>query len=319
MRFGQALLRIVYQHTKIKWFKLAPLFLELKTMFFRWRITFSDGFSFAFLITAVTSVFFFELLIVLPKIEERFFMKLFHAVNGFFIVLSILSNLFMVMWVNTSTKKVILPSVLKPLWHFCAACEANAPPRTFHCDKCNSCIFKRDHHCAFAGCCVGLKNMRYFIVFLFYLTIGCLYASIYNMYFIWEALGGFSLFSVAAHIVPFVFWLFGYLNFLVFIYTMHSVLALVGFLFVGNLLVFHVQNMLRNQTTFEKNHNIKEYDLGWRKNLVACLGTNYFKIFIYPFSESPIPSDGLSFPTNKIQYTVPQHVLTENNLRQRHF
>lgn len=268
--------------------------------------------------TAVISVFIFEVHVVLPKVEKRLYMQLFHILNGSFIFTNILCNLWMVMMVDTSTKKVILPSLLRPKWHFCAACEANAPPRTFHCDKCNCCIFKRDHHCAFAGCCVGLKNFRYFLVFLIYLSIGCLYASIYNMYFIWDVLGGFSLFSVAAHILPFVFWLFGYLNFVVFIYTMLSMLALIGFLFVGNLLIFHAQNMLRNQTTFEKNHGIREYDVGWRKNVVECLGTNYYKIFIFPLFSSPLPSDGLSFSTNQNQSSVSQPVLIGNNLRQRH-
>lgn len=287
-------------------------------MFPRLRVTFSDGFSFGFLITAIISVFIFELNVVLPSFGYGYVPLTIHIFNAIFILTNILGNLFMVMWVDTSTKKIILPSLLKPMWHFCSICEANAPPRAHHCDKCNCCIFKRDHHCTFSACCIGLKNFRYFLVFLFYLAIGCFYASVFNMFFIWEYLGGFSLFSVAAHVVPFVFWLLGYLQFQVFLYTMLSMLAFVGFLFVANLFLFHMQNMLRNQTTFEKNNGVRTYDLGWRENVIQCLGKNWKKGFILPFFPSPLPSDGLSFPSGD-QASTPslQPLSAGDNLRQR--
>ncbi|KAF8787509.1 probable palmitoyltransferase ZDHHC24 [Argiope bruennichi] len=287
-------------------------------MFLKWRITLSDGFSFGFLIIAIISVFTFEMYVVLPTFEEGFVPKAVHILNAIFILTNILGNLFMVMWVDTSTKKVILPSLLKPMWHFCSICEANAPPRTHHCDRCNCCIFKRDHHCTFSACCIGLKNYRYFLIFLFYMSIGCFYASVFNMFFIWEYLGGFSLFSIAAHILPFVFWLFGYLQFTVFLYTMLSMLALVGFFFVANLFLFHVQNMLKNQTTFERNNGIRTYDLGWRENIVQSLGKNWYKSFILPIFASHLPSDGLSFPTNE-QTSTPslQPLSVGDNIRQR--
>ncbi|XP_055996793.1 uncharacterized protein LOC125648346 isoform X2 [Ostrea edulis] len=60
-----------------------------------------------------------------------------------------------------------------PYWQWapCLSCQWWRPPRCHHCKLCGKCILKRDHHCFFARNCIGLKNLRYFIVFLFYACI----------------------------------------------------------------------------------------------------------------------------------------------------
>jgi palmitoyltransferase len=40
-------------------------------------------------------------------------------------------------------------------WKLCVVCEAVTPPRAWHCNVCNICILKREHHCMFVGYCVG--------------------------------------------------------------------------------------------------------------------------------------------------------------------
>lgn len=287
-------------------------------LFRRFRINFSDGFSFGFLAVSVVSVFIFEVLIVLPEVEKRQNVIYTHIVLGTFVFFNILGNLAKVILTETSTKRIMLPSLLKPLWHFCSMCEANAPPRTHHCDRCNCCILKRDHHCAFAGRCIGLKNFRFFLVFLLYLSLGCFYASMFNMCFIWDYLGGFSLYAVVVHIVPFVFFIFGYLSLRVFIYTLLSVLALISGLMVFNLFILHARQMLSNQTTFERNNSIRTYDLGWKRNIVECLGERWYMILISPFFESVLPSDGLSFSTNVNSNTVLPETYTNQKVRHRH-
>lgn len=37
------------------------------------------------------------------------------------------------------------------------------------------CILKMDHHCVWLGNCIGLHNYKYFLLFLFYGTITCLF------------------------------------------------------------------------------------------------------------------------------------------------
>lgn len=75
------------------------------------------------------------------------------------------------------------------------------PTRAHHCHVCNRCVYKMDHHCrtlsrlragvlkgksdgvidvvigllAWMNNCIGYYNHRYFVLFLFWLGLGCTY------------------------------------------------------------------------------------------------------------------------------------------------
>ena len=70
-------------------------------------------------------------------------------------------------------------------WHYCAVCEAVAPPRAWHCTTCGLCILKREHHCMFAGYCVGHFNNRYFILFLAWTWMGVVYCTYLNTVYVY--------------------------------------------------------------------------------------------------------------------------------------
>ncbi|CAF3490537.1 unnamed protein product [Adineta steineri] len=54
---------------------------------------------------------------------------------------------------------------------FCTSCLIKRPIRSKHCKDCHRCIAKFDHHCPWIDNCVGEKNLRYFVGFLFFTPI----------------------------------------------------------------------------------------------------------------------------------------------------
>lgn len=61
-------------------------------------------------------------------------------------------------------------------WRYCSSCEQPKPPRVSHCSKCEECILRYDHHCIWTGNCIGQLNVKVFILFLLYATVGCIQA-----------------------------------------------------------------------------------------------------------------------------------------------
>ncbi|KAK7074369.1 protein-cysteine S-acyltransferase activity protein [Halocaridina rubra] len=74
-----------------------------------------------------------------------------HVVLATFIFYNVFHNMLLVIRTDASGRKSFLPSVLKPGWRYCAICQINYPPRSYHCHVCDECILKRDHHCKFTG------------------------------------------------------------------------------------------------------------------------------------------------------------------------
>ena len=65
----------------------------------------------------------------------------------------------------------------------CNTCNIIRPPKTSHCVICDNCIMEMDHHCFYISNCIGIRNRKYFVFFLFYgfiLSILCIITCLYH-------------------------------------------------------------------------------------------------------------------------------------------
>ena len=65
----------------------------------------------------------------------------------------------------------------------CNTCNIIRPPKTSHCVICDNCIMDLDHHCFYISNCIGIRNRKYFVFFLFYgflLSLLCIITNLYH-------------------------------------------------------------------------------------------------------------------------------------------
>lgn len=104
---------------------------------------------------------------------------------------------------------------------YCEKCHHIKPDRAHHCSVCGMCVLKMDHHCPWVNNCVSFSNYKFFILFLGYALLYCLFVAATSLqYFIqfwihnFEGSGGF-VFFVAVMFAVILISLFGYHCYLV--------------------------------------------------------------------------------------------------------
>lgn len=256
-------------------------------------------FYFVLVTVLIPSIFYFELNVVAPAVVQPFEINTYpfwiHHLCALFLLFNILGNLIYGVFTDSSIRGKFLKSNSNPNWTLCAVCECMRPPRAWHCDLCNICVLKRDHHCPYMACCVGYYNHRYFIMFTMYVFIAMLYAFYYNVYFLAQFITWNHGLVLAKFMLPLVSLVVDFGN-----ESLYILMVLVNIIIAtltGFLTCYHFYNILNGRTTPERKHCKKDfmYDRGWRMNLVEALGARWYFTWILPFIHSPLPGNGIDW------------------------
>ncbi|KAL1131362.1 hypothetical protein AAG570_010979 [Ranatra chinensis] len=89
-------------------------------------------------------------------------------------------------------------------FRYCDKCQHIKPDRAHHCSVCGVCVLKMDHHCPWVNNCVSFTNYKFFVLFLGYSFLYCLFIVLTTLhYFIlsWKHLQGEFEGSGRLHII----------------------------------------------------------------------------------------------------------------------
>lgn len=67
---------------------------------------------------------------------------------------------------------------------YCATCHYTRAPRVAHCNLCDNCVERFDHHCGVIGACIGAGNIRPFFAFLVSTSLGSAWCGAWSIVFL---------------------------------------------------------------------------------------------------------------------------------------
>ncbi|BFZ24309.1 hypothetical protein BsWGS_27349 [Bradybaena similaris] len=189
---------------------------------------------------------------------------------------------------NFSRKLPIQNRTITGFPRYCEVCKCVKPDRCHHCSVCSACVLKMDHHCPWVNNCVGFHNYKFFVLFLGYGLLYCLYVALSSLkYFIkfWSEDGSRSvqqfhilfLFFVSIMFSISLFTLFGYHIFL----TAHNRSTLESF----------------RPPVFHNGPDKNGFSLGTKANFAEVFGYNRSHWLLPVFSSL---GSGVTFPTQTV-------------------
>ncbi|XP_065351969.1 palmitoyltransferase ZDHHC20-B isoform X3 [Cloeon dipterum] len=170
---------------------------------------------------------------------------------------------------------------------YCEKCYHVKPDRTHHCSVCRKCVPKMDHHCPWVNNCVAFKNYKFFVLFLGYGLIYCIFISLTSLqYFV-----AFWKFTSQGHLEGMGKF---HILFLFFVAVMFAIS-------LGSLFSYHCYLITKNRSTlesfrapiFHSGPDKDGFSLGRYNNFQEVFGDNKALWFLPIFTSM---GDGLKFP-----------------------
>lgn len=128
----------------------------------------------------------------------------------------------------------------------CRRCNIRQPNRVKHCYHCDNCIQRFDHHCPWVNQCVGERNYKYFVGFVWTTTLLAYFVA-YQTGVFWHRMHRQRK-TLPAPLKPIISWMIP-------VITLYC--ALIGFCLM-NLGLYHFYLIGRGQTTYEHMRRIHD-------------------------------------------------------------
>ncbi|ROL54229.1 Palmitoyltransferase ZDHHC2 [Anabarilius grahami] len=177
---------------------------------------------------------------------------------------------------------------------YCDRCQLIKPDRCHHCSTCDKCVLKMDHHCPWVNNCVGFSNYKFFVLFLAYSMLYCVYISATVLQYFIKFWTNHLPDTHAKFHVLFLFFV-----------------AAMFFISILSLFTYHLWLVGKNRTTIEafrapvfRNGPDKNgFTLGFRKNITQVFGDQRLSCCLPIYSSL---GDGYTFPTRLVSVDSEQ-------------